>query len=103
MMPMIEVSTNPEYSPKRETITTFEYIEGLVVKQTETVYEAVKTEDKVISVKSVEHDQVDKLIDAGYQPKDYFAKSVIMILTESANEEVMAKLKAKLDAEREES
>ena len=85
-----------EFSPKREVVTVYEYdVNGNVTKTVETTNEIVKTEDKILSVKSVDHDQVDEMIKSGYQPKEIFAKNVIMILTESANKAFMESLKEK--------
>lgn len=44
------------------------------------------SEAKVESVKSVGYEQVDELIKQGYQPRDYYAKIVIMIKMEEKTE-----------------
>jgi len=89
-----------EFTPKWREVTTYEYdvVDGVAVVREETKekFEIKPLEDKVLSVKQVEHDQVDDLIKAGYQPKDFYAKNVTMILTESANKAFMESLKEKL-------
>ncbi len=100
---MTEVSVkkganSPEFSPKKETITHFEYDDaGLLVMETKTSYDLVEKTDKVISVRPSPLDGVDALIKVGYQPKEYFSKLVIMVLTESANKVYMDSLKNELE------
>ena len=97
---MTEVSINPEYLPKRKKTVTYGYDAlGRIILEThvsEEVPTPEKVVDRVLSVRSVPHEEVDALIDAGYQPESYFAKAVIMVLTESANERVMEKVKESL-------
>lgn len=97
---MSEVSdqgSNPqEFTQKREIITIYEYSENNLIKQTEQVFEVVPKEDRVISVKSVDYEMVDELIKVGYQPKDYYAKNVTMVLTQSSNLAYIESLKEKL-------
>jgi hypothetical protein len=100
---MSEVRTSPEYAPKRQTVTTFEYNkDGNILSQTEIVSDIPKVEDKILSVKSVTYDMVDEMLKAGYHPKSdqaYYAKNVIMVLTEASNLKVMDEALAQLKKE----
>ena len=41
--------------------------------------EYVEEESLVVSIKKVPHEEADKLIAEGYQPKEYYAKDVVMV------------------------
>lgn len=110
-MPEISVTEECEspiiYKPKRQLVTNYEYetdANGVtsLVSETQTTFEVVAEEDKVISVKSVDYDLVDKMIESGYQPKDYYAKNVIMVLTESSSLAYMESLKESIEEDLEE-
>ena len=42
-----------------------------------------EAESLVVSIKKVPHEEADKLIAEGYQPKEYYAKDVVMVKRET--------------------